>query len=483
MPSLNNQAIFMPLTADEPTIVAQATPVGVSGVAVIRLSGSEAVEIANKIFSKPLANPEHAKAIFGYIHAPNQPDKTIDQVLLLPFKAPASFTGEDVVEIHCHGGLAIPTQVLEACQQAGATFATGGAFTRRAFINGKLDLTQAESILDAIHAEGQQLSQFATQNLRHKTVAGYLTGLREAIIAIQCELVAAMDYPEEVDEPPREALQQRLQAVVEKANSLCETTAKTQWIRDGLKIAILGQPNAGKSTLFNALLAQERSIVTPLAGTTRDTVSETLVLAGVSVKLVDTAGLRETADLVERLGVERSLEAAQLADCLLYLVDSTLVTDDTLPAEDATLLASIMHHEPEKPLLKLRTKQDVLTNKASVEGLIHQQGWQPLSVSSGDGLATVLQWLENMITTQLQSVKQANNAGVQLCLTSRQQGCLVAMTGHLEKAIETLCESAFPLDLATIPLTDALRQLDDLLGIDTAEIVLDSVFSQFCVGK
>ena len=474
---------YTPLTADEPTIVAQATPEGLSGVAVIRLSGTDAIEIADKIFSKPLATIEPAKAIFGYVHAPNQPEVTIDQVLLLPFKAPASFTGEDVVEIHCHGGLAIPTQVLEACQQAGATFATGGAFTRRAFINGKLDLTQAESILDAIHAEGKQLSQFATQNLRHKTVAGYLTGLREAIIAIQCELVAAMDYPEEVEEPPREALQQRLQAVVEKANSLCETTAKSQWIREGLKIAILGQPNAGKSTLFNALLAQERSIVTPLAGTTRDTVSETLVLAGIAVKLVDTAGLRETTDMVEQLGVERSLEAAQLADCLLYLTDATIVGANGLLPEDAVLLTAVRGNQAEKPLLKLLTKQDVLKDKTFTQPLQKTDGWQPLSVTSGEGLGAVLQWLESTIKSQLHQAKQSNEQGVQLCLTNRQQGCLVAMAEHLEKAIETLAETAFPLDLTTIPLTDALRQLDDLLGIDTSEIVLDSVFSQFCVGK
>ena len=206
-------------------------------------------------------------------------------------------------------------------------------------------------------------------------------------------------------------------------------------------------------------------------------------MAGVAVKLVDTAGLRETTDLVEQLGVERSLEAAELADCLLYLVDGTLVSNASLPAEDATLLASIMKNEPHKPLLKLLTKQDVLSDKASGEALIHQHGWQPLSVNSGEGLGSVLAWLETMITTQLQSVKQSNQAGIQLCLTSRQQGCLMAMSQHLEKAIETLSETAFPLDLATIPLTDALRQLDDLLGIDTGELVLDSVFSQFCVGK
>jgi tRNA modification GTPase len=479
------RATFIPLTADEPTIVAQATPQGYSGVAVLRLSGSDAFAIAETLFSRSLTQAEHAKALFGWVHQPHQSTQIIDQVLLLPFKAPASFTGEDVVEIHCHGGLTIPTQVLAACNQAGATFAPPGAFTRRAFINGKLDLTQAESILDAIHAEGQQLTQFATQNLRHKTVAGYLTQLREAIIAIQCELVACMDYPEEVEEPPREQLQQRLQALVDKARSLCESTAKSQWIRDGLKIAILGQPNAGKSTLFNALLAEERSIVTPLAGTTRDTISETLVLAGVPVKLVDTAGLRATTDVVEQLGVERSLAAAAQADCLLYLVDSTSVGDDTtlLPEADTTLLNQLLQHQPQKPLLKLLTKQDLSPfQPQNLQGLLGA-GWHPLSVTSGAGLTTVLAWLETTIAQQLQATTVANTQGVQLCLTSRQQACLLGMTHHLTIAIETFAETAFPIDMATVPLTDALRQLDDLLGIDTAEAVLDSVFSQFCVGK
>ena len=474
----------IPLTADEPTIVAQATPQGYSGVAVLRLSGSDAFSIAETLFSRSLAAAEHAKALFGWVHQPHQPTQVIDQVLVLPFKAPASFTGEDVVEIHCHGGFTIPTQVLAACNQAGATFAPPGAFTRRAFINGKLDLTQAESILDAIHAEGQQLTQFATQNLRHKTVAGYLTQLREAIIAIQCELVACMDYPEEVEEPPRTLLQQRLEAVVTKARSLCEATAKSQWIRDGLKIAILGQPNAGKSTLFNALLAEERSIVTPLAGTTRDTISETLVLAGVPVKLVDTAGLRTTTDVVEQLGVERSLAAAQQADCLLYLVDSTSVSPtSSLPEADTTLLNQLLANQPNKPLLTLLTKQDLCPpNTPNLHGLLGA-GWHPLSVTSGEGLTTVLAWLESTIAQQLQASTVAEQQGVQLCLTSRQQACLLGMSHHLNIAIETFAETAFPIDMATVPLTDSLRQLDDLLGIDTAEAVLDSVFSQFCVGK
>jgi tRNA modification GTPase len=475
---------FTALTDDQPTIVALATPPGPSGVAIVRMSGSRAWEVAGSLMSKKSSQPWMPRqAHYVSLHHP-ETSVFLDDVILLPFQAPYSFTGEDVVELQCHGGHVMPQRIIAACLHMGATLATRGEFTRRAMLNNKLDLLQAEALLDVIHAEGEALVTASSHTLHHNGLGQRLRVLKQGIISIQADIVAAMDYPEEVEEPDRTALQDRLNTLFQKAEVYTQHSKRFRLMREGLKIAVLGQPNAGKSSLFNHLLMQERSIVTDIAGTTRDTVSERLNLAGVPVTLVDTAGLRDTEDVVERLGVARSLEAAQQADAILYLVDgealgTSYTTSGTLTLNEKDV-DSLAQLPPSIPVMKLLNKMDAVTNHPGEAFSTGLPEWHPISVVGGMGLHRVLEWLEARIH---EGLGNETHQDATLYLNERQLLCLNAMQVHIAHAVETLKEVSFPLDMTTIPLTDALRELDYLLGEDTTELVLDDVFSRFCVGK
>ncbi|XVJ51199.1 MAG: tRNA uridine-5-carboxymethylaminomethyl(34) synthesis GTPase MnmE [Vampirovibrio sp.] len=467
----------LPLTQDAPTIVAQATASGPAGVAVLRLSGTEAWRIARMLFQGTALQKN--RIAYGHIVDP-QSGTLVDEVILLPFQAPHSFTGEDVIEIQCHGGQVLPQRILQLCLAQGATLASKGEFTRRAFLNGKVNLAQAEAIVDAIHAEGQALAQVAIQSLHANTLGQRLGRLRQVLIDVQADVVASMDYPEEVEEPDRARLNQKLDALAEEARTYTDQSQRYELLRHGLKVALLGQPNAGKSSLFNALLSQERSIVTPLAGTTRDVVTERLVVAGVPITLVDTAGLRESTDLVEQMGVARSQQACQEADAVLYVVDVTALDASphfTLPAADTELLSQVPSHTP---ICCLLNKVDTLSREAQISLNLYYPESLCVSALSGVGLLALLAWLEERVHAGL---GQTTRQEAELCLNQRQLDGLQEMTTHIEVAQSTLLSKGMPLDMVTIPITDALRALDDLLGIDTSELVLDEVFSRFCVGK
>jgi tRNA modification GTPase len=412
----------------------------------------------------------------------------VDQALILLFNAPHSFTGEDVAEIQCHGGHYLPQTVLELCLAAGATPATAGEFTLRAFLNGKLSLTQAESVLDMIHAQSQQLAQLAASNLKSQTLQRYLGTVRAQLYTLQAQVVAATDYPDEVDEPERAPLLATLEALSQQAQAFSQASQASQQVRQGLQVALVGLPNAGKSSLFNALLAEDRSIVTPLAGTTRDLVSERLALAGVALTLVDTAGLRETEDTVESLGVARSQQAALAADVGLQVMEAAhwLAAEGTLltawPAEEAAVWQRLAA-QPARALVL--SKIDQLPHglwpslQAHVQGLV-QATVLGVASPTGEGVADVRAWLGHSVQ---QHTALLHRQGQEFCLNQRQSACLVRMSEHIEVARHTLATTAYPLDLVTVPLSDALRELDTLLGIDTTEAVLDEVFSSFCVGK
>lgn len=453
------------------TLVAQASAPGHAAVAIIRLSGPQAWPITEALFEgQPL---QHRYASYGWIRDPAS-GEALDQVLVLPFKAPHSFTGEPVVEIHCHGGPVLVRRILELCCQQGALLASRGDFTRRAFLNGKFSLTQAESIADLIHAEGEALAKLAAHNLRANSLNQQLETLRKAITAIQADIVASVDYPDEVEEPDRALLLGQCEALVQQAQSILEASHHNRLARQGFKVALLGLPNAGKSSLFNALLSLDRSIVTDQAGTTRDVVTETLTLDGVVLTLTDTAGLRESSDKVEQLGVARSWQSLHDADAVLYLVDSlqlATLADGQFPEADTAILREV---PKTLPALLLATKQDLLPMT------LNRSDVQLISVQSGYGLKEVFSWLQHIVRDSSQI---ADKNALQLSLNERQQTCLDAMVSHVRAAQQTLQEPNLPLDVVTVPLTDALLELDTLQGRDTREEVLDEVFSRFCVGK
>jgi tRNA modification GTPase len=451
----------------QPTIAAIATPRGTGGVAIIRLSGPESWSVAQSL-ARTTRTWLPGQLVYDWIIDPRD-QKLVDEVIFLPFKGPHSFTGEDCVEIQCHGGLYLSKTLLGLCLQQGAQPATAGEFTRRALLNGRIDLTQAESILDLIHAQGETLVKLSANNLHHRAVGKLLRQLLEDISEIQADLTASIDFPDEVDEPDRVPLANRLHTLAEHLGAQLDINRRNQVLRDGLEVAIIGIPNAGKSSVFNALLASERSIVTDIAGTTRDVIRETLSLKGLPVTLIDTAGLRETADRVEILGVERSWQAVETAQAIIYVVDGT---QGFQPA-DQDLLEKI---STEKGLILLN-KMDEPGFRAAPPHL--PTGWTVLqtSATTGKGLTDVLAWLEGVAESL------PDPGEIDYLLSQRQLHHLTAIHTELQDAATTLASPALPLDLATVPLTQALLELQGLLGQDTTERVLDSVFERFCVGK
>lgn len=408
----------------------------------------------------------------------------MDEVLILPFQAPASFTGEDVIEIHCHGGEYLTQYILDLCYRAGATPAEPGAFTKRAFLNGKLDLTQAESVLDMIQAQGERLLMLASQNLKSRTLGHYLETIRDALLQVQAPIVASVDFPDEVDEPNRQDLHTQLQALQTQVQAMVQSAKHNRMAREGFKVVILGPPNAGKSSLFNRLLANNRAIVTEIAGTTRDLLSETLVLEGIPITLMDTAGIRETENRVEVLGIERTWQASETADAILYLLEASEVFRSNSPGLPEEELAMLERLPPQVPTLIVVNKIDTLAPGKTLPTLLPPDRWADLlaiSAQTGHGIPKLLEWLGACLQTHAPTAH--DQQALAISLNHRQTQGLNAIEDCLQLATETLNTPSHPIDLVTVPLSDALYHLDKLLGIDTTESVLDEVFSRFCVGK
>ncbi|MDH4378869.1 MAG: tRNA uridine-5-carboxymethylaminomethyl(34) synthesis GTPase MnmE [Vampirovibrionales bacterium] len=466
----NNTSLF------ETTIVALATPPGRGAIGVVRLSGPRAWAIAKQLFTpaNPQATLSARQALFGTLHAPNHPVQLIDEVLVLPFKSPQSFTGEDVVEFQCHGSPTVLNAVVQACVNCGATPALPGEFTQRSFLHGRLDLTQAESVLDLIDAKGERMMAAATANLHHKTLQTALASVCEGLIHLQAQITASVDFPDEVDEPQRGGLISQAHALSQQVTALVASSQHSHWVRNGLTVVLMGRPNAGKSSLFNALLTQDRAIVTPLAGTTRDTLQETLMVEGIPITLVDTAGLRdENTDVIEQLGIARTWEAVARAQAVWMLVSSA----ENLTIDDTAAWQRLEEKFPHVARQGLWTQVDREATKPS------PLGWIATSAKTGQGLPELMEWLKAFVAKQVGQTAHGNAQQQQWVLTQRQQTCLAQCQEALIRLEDAFSQPSLPLDFATVPLTDALRSLDSLLGRDTTDDMLSSVFSQFCVGK
>lgn len=447
---------------DETTIAAIATARGQASVAVIRISGREAWEIAWELFSRKNITFQHGCFYHGWVMDEGVP---VDEVLMLLFRGPKSYTGEDVVELHCHGGDIITHKVLAVCLKHGARLAQPGEFTLRAFLNGKMDLTQAESVMDLISARSERLISQASANIRNRTLGAHIDEIGQELLQLQARIVASIDFPDEVDEPDRDSLCEHLDAVLMRIKRLRESAQRGRLLRDGIKVALLGMPNSGKSSLFNALLAAERSIVTELAGTTRDTVSESMEIEGVSVTLIDTAGIRETRHSIEMMGIERSWQAASEAQIVLYLIDTSV----GLLRYDHQVLSRL---NPENTII-VGNKNDIRRpgSKVFVE-------WIYVSARTGEDIQALIA----LLGEKVRSITH-EESGVSLALNRRQVMCCRGVEECLLQARATLEDPAMPVDIVTVPITDALRRLDELMGRDTAEEVLTHVFQEFCVGK
>lgn len=441
------------------TIAAIATPPGAGAIALLRVSGPHACDVADKIFrgARSLTSARPRTAYVGKIVDKGE---TVDQVVATVYRAPASYTGEDLVEITCHGGTLVTRRILQLLLAAGARSAAPGEFTQRAFLNGKMDLTQAEAVMDLIHARSTLALKAAGQQLEG-TLGRAVESLREELLQTLAHLEAYIDFPEEgIDPDSQEALLGRVAQIQQEITRLLDTADEGRILREGALVAICGKPNAGKSSLLNRLAGYERAIVHDQPGTTRDTVEVDVTLQGVPFRLVDTAGLRDAEDVVERAGIERARKAIQEADIVLHVIE---------PADLSDLPAAVRDDE-----ILVLNKADLL---AGNEGEKLKPAAQKISCLTGEGI----QALAEAVVAQATGGRDWT-ASLAVAINARHQDCLRRAAGALA-ATEKALRDGLPPEFVSIELRTAVEAVGEIAGrVDTEEL-LGKIFSLFCIGK
>ena len=430
------------------TIVALATPPAKSALALIRVSGDDCFKVASKVFNKAITE----KGInFGYVV---DGEKKIDQVVLLAYVAPHSFTGENSVEIITHGSLLIVNQVISLLLKNGARMATNGEFSSRAFLNGKIDLVQAEAINDMINATTEEAKDLSMVSLTGETSAIFRP-IKDKIGEILSHIEVNIDYPEyeDIEETSKEEILQKCAEILGEIEELIRNGEKNRIYREGIKIAIVGKPNVGKSSLLNALIKEDKAIVTEIAGTTRDIVEGDFNLAGVPVHLYDTAGIRDSKDLIEQIGIDKAKKAVESADLIIFLVDETGVDNE---------LYSLVKNK----------KHIIVNNKVDIFG--GKEGGVNISAKNSDIGALTEKIKEELNIGELTIKPSFNN--------TRQLGILKLMASQLKKAIEDTNDNQ-PIDLIAVSIMSAYNCALDLLGENNKNDLTDEIFSRFCVGK
>ena len=446
------------------TIAAVATAIapGEGSVAIVRVSGHEAEAIGRRLFVAPGDQAwESHRVLYGHVCDPASGER-VDEALLLLMRAPRSFTRETVVEFHCHGGLICVQRVLELVLASGARRALPGEFSQRAFLNGRLDLTRAEAVSELVTARSRRAAQLAMAGLDGGLQAR-IASLRERLLDQLAELEARVDFEEDLPPLDGDAVAAELNVVRCELEALVADGERGQLLRDGLRVAIVGRPNVGKSSLLNLLSRSERAIVTDLPGTTRDLVESELVLQGVPLTLLDTAGIRATSDRVEQIGIERSRSALQAADAVLLLFD---LSAGWCPEDEA--LRQLV--PAGVPLLVVGNKADQLASaeRDAVADVC-------ISALTGAGQDALVQQL-------LRCCGHSDPQGEQLALNRRQQDLAAAAAASLAASLEA-AQQQLPWDFWTIDLRAAVRALGEITGEEVSEAVLDRVFSRFCIGK
>ena len=451
------------------TIAAIATAIvpQQGSIGIIRLSGNKALSIAKTLFIAPGNQKWQSHSIlYGYIRHPES-QQAIDEALLLIMLAPRSYTREDVIEFHCHGGIMPVQQVLQLCLEQGATLAQPGEFTLRAFLNGRIDLTQAESISELVGARSQQASQMALAGLQGK-LAQPLQKLRHHCLDILAEIEARIDFEDDLPPLDEKAISQSLETILEQVEKILNTAERGELLRNGLKVAIVGRPNVGKSSLLNAWSRSDRAIVTDLPGTTRDVIESQLVVGGIPIQVLDTAGIRQTTDQVEKIGVERSQLAASQADLVLLTIDSTVGWTN----QDSDIYQKIDNC----PVILVINKIDLVTPDLAqlptqISAIVET------SAANNQGIEA----LEKAILKAIHQDK-LTASNLDFAINQRQAAALTRAKISLEQ-IQTTIEEELPLDFWTIDLRSAIQALGEITGEEMTESVLDRIFSRFCIGK
>lgn len=455
----------------EDTIAAVATPVGEGGVAIVRVSGPDAERIAKEIFSRSGGRNGRLRSHtlhYGTVREPKS-GQVLDEVLLTLMRKPQSYTGEDVVEVHCHGGPFLVHRILELILACGARHAEPGEFTKRAFFNGRLDLAQAEAVLDLIRARTNKGMQLALGQVRGE-LSKWVGELREELLDILVQVEAAIDFPEEdVELLQRDQLAAKIDALRDKIGGLIASYEWGRLFREGARVCIAGRPNVGKSSLFNALLGEDRVIVTPVPGTTRDVIEESINLGGLPVVLWDTAGIRETQDEVEKIGVDFSKRRLEEAEAVLAVLDGS----SCLSAEDFAILEAISGKKGLVVINKVDLPQQLDIRKTKM--LAADKELVSVSAKEGKGLDELKQALRRLLLGQ-------ESEPSMMVTNLRHKASLERCEKALLEAMGAL-KGGLPSEIVAVDLQEAREGLEEVIGTVTSDNILERIFSQFCIGK
>ncbi|MGV7105809.1 tRNA uridine-5-carboxymethylaminomethyl(34) synthesis GTPase MnmE [Flavobacterium sp. U410] len=458
------------------TIVALATPSGAGAIAVIRLSGKEAISIASKVFQsvsgKDLSNQKTHTIHLGHIV---DEGRVYDQVLVSLFKGPNSYTGEHVVEISCHGSTFIQQQIIQLLLRKGAKMAQAGEFTLRAFLNGKLDLSQAEAVADLIASDNEASHQIAMQQMRGG-FSNEIAKLREELLNFASLIELELDFSEEdVEFADRTAFHQLLERIEFVLKRLIDSFAVGNVIKNGIPVAIVGEPNVGKSTLLNALLNEERAIVSDIAGTTRDTIEDELVIKGIGFRFIDTAGIRETKDHVESIGIQKTFEKIEQAQVVLFLVDSSQLAVGSVEALKNEI-ERIKNKYPQKALLVLFNKKDLLAADLIMRLTAEVSNSLFISAKNKEGIEELQEALLSFVNTGA----LRNNETI--VTNTRHYDSLLKALEEIQK-VKWGLDSGISSDLMAIDIRSALHYFGEITGEVTNDELLGNIFANFCIGK
>jgi tRNA modification GTPase len=455
------------------TITAIATPVGEGGINIIRISGTDAVNIASALFQPQagtqVADLEPQRVIFGNITDPAS-GQAVDEVLLIHFRAPHSYTGEDVIEIHGHGGAYVSSKILQLVLDQGARLAEAGEFTRRAFLNGRLDLSQAEAVADVIHAASDKALTSALAQLKGQ-LSEKLNALYDSLVQVLAQLEAAIDFPEEgLEFTRKQQLEQRIQSINTEIAQLVDSYRQGKIYREGLRVALVGKPNVGKSSLLNALLQEDRAIVTPHPGTTRDTLEEQVRIKDIHITIVDTAGLRHQPGEIEQHGIERTRHALAQADLALVIFDGS----QPLDTNDAMLIKEVA----DKKKLILLNKSDLPTviNESALLKQLGEKSALALSATTREGM-------DSLKDALYQSALGGKISGEAIVITRERHRQALAQTQESLTRVSQSLQEDRSEDLIAVDLNIALEHLGGILGKTFVDDLLDQIFNDFCIGK
>ncbi len=465
---------------DKNTIAAISSGMTKSGIGIIRMSGPESREIAEKIFTtrsgKPIPLTEANHIYYGFVK--NVSRETSDEVLVMNMPAPHSFTGEDTVEIDCHGGILMMKRVLEAVLSVGARMAEPGEFTKRAFLNGRIDLSQAEAVIDIINARNDHAIRTSVRQLKG-SLSDKIIELRKIILEKTAYIESALDDPEHYSlDGFTEEITRDTEEMLSKLETLIQSYRRGKLISDGINTVILGKPNAGKSSLLNAILGEERAIVTQVPGTTRDTITESISVGNITLNLIDTAGIRETDDPVEHIGVKRSLACADRADLILCVIDTSAPLDET----DLDILKYLETAKAKVLLILNKSDLDIVVRSEELNtvtgklGLV-QQDILTISAKEQLGLEQIYKRVDELFSEDAVSAEDG------LIISSLRHEQLLEAARDALLSLQTSIENGLPEDFYTVDLMDAYTALGEIIGEEVNEDLINEIFSKFCMGK